>query len=214
RISKSPAAFPKIRGAATTSTNAPAATTRRSTSPRWGRTRKRGRMMTLRIGEANNVRLPIADCRLPIDPTRSTARSSIGNRQSAIGSRSAFTLVELILILAVIAITAALVLPRLSGFFRGRVLDSETRQLLALMHHGQSRAVSAGVPMVLWIDEKQSTYGLEEEPGYSDKDPDAVEFTLDKDLQFEIQKPDAGTAPRPAPTTTSGPRADLPSIRF
>jgi len=127
----------------------------------------------------------------------------------------AFTLVELILILAVIALASAIVLPRLAQFFRGRALDSETRQILALMHHGQSRAVSAGVPMVLWIDEKQSAYGLEEEPGYTDKDPDAVEFTLDQQLKFELPQNESPAAMPPATTAAStGPRAELPSIRF
>jgi type II secretory pathway pseudopilin PulG len=161
------------------------------------------------------MRLPIANFRLPIDRALRQRRLPIGNRQSAIGNSAAFTLIELILILAVLAITASLIVPRLAEFFRGRTLDSETRQILALMHHGQSRAVSAGVPMVLWLDEAEKTYGLEEEPGYSDKDPDALEFRLDQELQFEIQKPDATAAhPLPATGTSSGPRAGLPSIRF
>jgi len=126
---------------------------------------------------------------------------------------SAFTLIELILIMAVIVVSAALIVPRLANFFRGRTLDSEARQILALMHHGQSRAVSAGVPMVLWLDPKAQTYGLEEEPGYTDKDPDAVDFTLDKDLQFEIPAGDP-MANAVAVTQTTGPHAGQPQIRF
>jgi type II secretion system protein H len=126
-----------------------------------------------------------------------------------------FTLIELILILAVLAITAALIIPRLGQFFRGRVLDSETRQLVALMHHGQNRAVSAGVPMVLWLDDKKGAYGLEEEPGYSDKDPDAAEFALDQELQLEVETPDSAlVAARSTRPVDSGPRAGLPQIRF
>jgi len=128
--------------------------------------------------------------------------------------RRAFTLIELILIMALLAIAMSLIVPRLADFFRGRTLDSETRQILALMHHGQSRAVSAGVPMVLWIDREKSTYGLEEEPGYSDKDADAVEFTLEKDLQFEIPEDELKTASPAVQPAVKGPRAELPGIRF
>ena len=31
------------------------------------------------------------------------------------------------------------------------------------MHAGQSRAVSEGMPMVLWVDEKKGAYGLSAE---------------------------------------------------
>src|SRR5438045_1985721 len=75
--------------------------------------------------------------------------------------RGAFTLIEMILIMALLVIAISFLTPKLSGFFRGRTLDSEARQLMALMHNGQSRAVSRGVPMVLWFDSKAESYGLE-----------------------------------------------------
>ena len=48
----------------------------------------------------------------------------------------------------------------MSNFIRARAVDSEARRLFALMHAGQSRAVSEGLPMMLWVDEKQGAYGL------------------------------------------------------
>jgi prepilin-type N-terminal cleavage/methylation domain-containing protein len=129
--------------------------------------------------------------------------------------RRAFTLIELILVMALLAIAISLIVPRLANFFRGRTIDAETRQLLALMHHGQSRAVSAGVPMVLWIDDKQSTYGLKEEPGYTEQDRDAVEFTLEKELQFEIPDPGPSLSAAPlASTLSSGNQGSQSQIRF
>src|ERR1039457_2497882 len=68
----------------------------------------------------------------------------------------AFTLVELILVLALLVIVTSLVAPAMSNFIRGRALDSEARRLFALMHAGQSRAVSEGLPVLLWVDEKQN----------------------------------------------------------
>ena len=72
----------------------------------------------------------------------------------------AFTLIELILVLALLVIITSLAAPAMANFIRGRALDSEARRLFALMHAGQSRAVSEGMPMVLWVDEKQGAYGL------------------------------------------------------
>src|SRR5262245_49481037 len=66
-------------------------------------------------------------CWMFSQPLRPSTRRSAGRSRSA-----GFTLIELILILAVLAITASLIVPRLAEFFRGRTLDSETRQILAL----------------------------------------------------------------------------------
>ena len=58
------------------------------------------------------------------------------------GHSPAFTLVELLLVLALLVVITSLVAPAMSNFIRGRALDSEARRLFALMHAGQSRAVS------------------------------------------------------------------------
>ena len=99
---------------------------------------------------------------------------------------AAFTLIELVLVMAVVVIAIAITAPKLANFFRGRTLDSEARRLLALTHAGQSRAVSEGIPMRLWVDAEQKTYGLEEETGWDERDPKAIDFTMDHDLQVEI----------------------------
>ncbi|HEX4265090.1 MAG TPA: GspH/FimT family pseudopilin [Verrucomicrobiae bacterium] len=130
-------------------------------------------------------------------------------------SSSGFTLIEMILVLALLVIAVSFVAPHLSGFFRGRTLNSEAKQIVALMHEGQSRAVSGGVPMVLWFDAKEQKYGLEEEPGYNDKDPDAVEFKLNENLQIEIPDDDPSTTVSADTTTsTDSARAGLPQISF
>ncbi|HEX4643983.1 MAG TPA: prepilin-type N-terminal cleavage/methylation domain-containing protein, partial [Verrucomicrobiae bacterium] len=87
--------------------------------------------------------------------------------------RRAFTLIELILVMAVLTIAVALVTPILSRFFGGRSVDSEVSRFVALTRYGQSRAVSEGVPMMLWIDVRNGSYGLKQETGYTDNDPKA-----------------------------------------
>jgi type II secretion system protein H len=100
---------------------------------------------------------------------------------------AAFTLVELILVMALLTIVISVGAPSLARFFRGRSLDSEAHRFLSLTHYGQSRAVSEGVPMILWIDAQQGLYGLRAETGYVDEDRKAVEFSLDDKLQLEVE---------------------------
>jgi len=109
-----------------------------------------------------------------------TGRPSTGRRSGA------FTLVELILVMAILTVTISLVVPSLSRFFAGRSLDSEVQRLLALTRYGQSRAVSEGVPMMLWLDPQAGAYGLEQEAGYSDKDAKAEDFALARDIKLDV----------------------------
>src|SRR5208282_6519349 len=95
----------------------------------------------------------------------------------------ALTLVELLLVLALLVIITSMVAPAMSNFIRARALDSEARRLFALMHAGQSRAVSEGLPMMLWVDEKQGAYGLTAETPPSGGDPKAENLTVDENVQ-------------------------------
>ncbi len=142
-------------------------------------------------------------------------------------ARRAFTLIELILVMALLTIVISLTAPRLSRFFHGRTLDSEARRLLALTRSGQSRAVSEGVPMDLWVDTRQGTFGLEAEPSYDTSDSKAVDFTLDGGMQLEVVNKTVVAPvktmntmnPGQKDSTASAPRvnlvhANLPTIRF
>jgi len=141
-------------------------------------------------------------------------------------ARRGFTLIELILVMALLTIVISLTAPKLSRFFHGRTLDSEARRLLALTRSGQSRAVSEGMPMDLWVDAQQGAFGLQAEASYDTSDPKAVDFTLDSGLQLEVVNK---TVAAPVNTVTmnraqrastaSVPRvnlvhANLPTIRF
>ena len=100
----------------------------------------------------------------------------------------AFTLVELILVMALLVIVTAIIMPQFSRFFGARSVDSEAKKFMALMHYGQTRAVSDGVPMMLWIDSARNAYGLEREPGYVDRDPLAVENPLADGLKIDTAR--------------------------
>jgi len=117
----------------------------------------------------------------------------------------AFTLIELILVLALLVVITSLAAPAMANFIRGRALDSEARRLNALMHAGQSRAVSEGMPMVLWVDEKQGEYGFEAETTGKTGDSKAERLTLDPTLQIAVLNLGKTT-----PTKFN----NLPAIRF
>ena len=130
-----------------------------------------------------------------------------------------FTLVELLLVMTIMVAGIAIAAPTLAGFFRGRTLDSEARRLLALTHSGQSRAISEGIPTRLWLDTAQHTYGLQQDPGWSDTDPKAQEFSFDQELQIDVvhqDKPQSVSSRSRMPPSLqakANPR-NLPEIRF
>ena len=128
--------------------------------------------------------------------TSATGRSNV--------SLHGFTLIELCLVLALLATAAALIAPALSRFMRGRTLDAEARRLLSLTRAAQSRAVSEGLPVLLWFDAAQAAYGTEEETPPQSTDPKALQFTLNDRVQLTV--PDA------APAVTE--KRHLPAIRF
>ncbi len=119
---------------------------------------------------------------------------------------SAFTLIELVLVMALLVVAVSIVAPRMSGFIRGQALGSEARRLEALMHAGQARAVSEGMPMVVWFDGKQNECGLEEETPPKGGDPQAETVDVSEYVQIAV-----GSAASPSGTTTFH---NLPAIRF
>lgn len=98
----------------------------------------------------------------------------------------AFTLIELIIIMAMLVIIVGVTFPMLKGFFMGRTLESEARRFLTLTRQAQSRAVGEGIPMVLWINPKKGMYGLEAQEGFLDRDTKSVECTVDDKLDIEV----------------------------
>ena len=120
-------------------------------------------------------------------------------------TRRAFTLIEMIFVLALLVIITSIAVPHMAGFIRGRALDSEARRVMAAMHVAQSRAVSEGMPMVLWVDEKGGAYGFETETSGQNGDPKAEKLTMDATLGIAVV-----SAANATPITFK----NLPAIRF
>ena len=103
--------------------------------------------------------------------------------------------------------------PTLKSFFRGRTLDSEARRFLSLTRYAQSRAVSEGLPMLVWVDAQEGSYGLQVQTGYVDLDRKAVEYQIDRDLSVEVSAPPVGL-PLSQQKRTALQLGNLPAIRI
>ncbi len=99
-----------------------------------------------------------------------------------------FTLVELILVMALLAVVAAFSAPSLARSLRQRNLDGEAARLLAVAEYGRDEAVSQGVPMTVWIDPKAQRFGVEPKTGYDGDASRARTFDLNADIHFEIDR--------------------------
>jgi len=162
--------------------------------------------MTLATGQSNEfAESKTASFSVASLHRKGAAGDSTVQRCNGATLRHAFTLIELILVLALLVIVTSLAAPAMANFIRGRALDSESRRLAALMHAGQSRAVSEGMPMVLWIDEKQGAYGLQAETTGQTGDPKAENLSVDSTLQLAVLNTGLG-----APPTFN----NLPAVRF
>src|SRR5947208_13810481 len=135
------------------------------------------------------------------------------NKRYEMSHGRAFTLIGLVLVMTMLLIVFSVALPSLKGFFRGRTLDSEARRFLSLTRYAQSRAVSEGVPMVLWIDPRRGAYGLQQQAGYTDGDSNAVRFALSEELRLEVQTPVNAMQSGPLSQAVPG-MGYVPMIRF
>jgi len=116
--------------------------------------------------------------------------------------------------MALLVIVIAVSAPSLSRFMRGRTLDSEARRFVSLTRYGQSRAVSEGVPVVLWINTRQGSYGLRQEAGYFEQDAKAVDFLLGKDLRLEVAGLPAQLGPLAQARASRQTDPNSPMLRF
>ncbi len=130
---------------------------------------------------------------------------------------TAFTLIELILVMAMLVILMAVMAPSLGNFFRGRSVDGEVRRLSSLIRYGRERAISEGTPMILWIDPQQRAYGLTEDSTYAAQDGRAVAYPLSRDVVVEVDAARVNSAPMPTslPMVSGfGPGRAAYAIRF
>jgi type II secretion system protein H len=106
----------------------------------------------------------------------------------------AFTLVELVLVMALLCVILGLAAPSLSRSMHQRNLAQEATRLLAVTEYARDEAVSQGAPMVVWIDADTGHFGAKAMPGYEDSGARSKEFTLLDGLHFDTQGTSVGSA--------------------
>ncbi|HEV7867610.1 MAG TPA: GspH/FimT family pseudopilin [Chthoniobacteraceae bacterium] len=99
---------------------------------------------------------------------------------------SAFTLVELILVMALLAVIFAFSAPALGRSMRDRHLKDEAVRLVALTEYARNEAVSQGVPMVVWADPEARRFGVEPKAGFAGAEARRREYALSSNLRVEI----------------------------
>ena len=97
-----------------------------------------------------------------------------------------FTLVELIVVMALLAIAAALSAPVLSHSIRARNLGGEAARFIAATEYGRDEAVSQGVPMTVWIDPATQRFGVAAKAGFDGVESRSREFAVHADIHFEM----------------------------
>ena len=97
--------------------------------------------------------------------------------------------------MALLSIVIAIGAPRLAKFFHGQTVQEEGQRLLALTRYGQSRAASEGLPMILWMNPANGTYGLRVQDGFSAGGTTApagtgrdVSYKLGDGLRFQFEQ--------------------------
>lgn len=70
------------------------------------------------------------------------------------------TLIELILVMALLSVVLAYSTPALSNFFKGRRALEEARRMLSLTRLAHSEAISRSEPMEVWFNLEHKLYGM------------------------------------------------------
>ena len=130
------------------------------------------------------------------------------------GKARAFTLVELILVMTIMLIMMGIVLPSFKGFFRADTVENEERRFVSLTRYAQSRAIVEGLPVELWMNPREGSYGMRALSGYAETEANPRTFTLDSTLQLAYSTPPSVLVRSNYWTQASGMSGTVARIRF
>ncbi len=93
------------------------------------------------------------------------AANGLGNRETHIANRrppncSAFTLIELMVVMVLIGIMTAMILPEMKGTYEDALLRSTSRELVSVCGLASSHAVSVNQALLLRLDHKTGHYSI------------------------------------------------------
>src|SRR2546423_13151942 len=87
-----------------------------------------------------------------------------------------FTLIELMVVLALIGIMTALIIPQMKGTYQDAVLRSTGRQLVDVLSLAGSRAITLSQPMRVHIEPRKSHYFVQKGGPARQKSTAEVDF--------------------------------------
>lgn len=98
----------------------------------------------------------------------------------------AYTLIELVLVLIVLALITSMTVPKLQGWSEGSRLHDVTHQFLAATHYARSQAISTGSTLSLTIS--NNSYNLTDAQGdtlpgefaYASRIPDSFSIRIEQ----------------------------------
>ena len=161
-------------------------------------------------------------------PTSNNAQfaNSVDVRRSGFGvrcsqKRRAFTLIELVIVVVIVGIAAAVIVPEMKGGYQDALLRSTSRELVNVFNIASSRAVSLNQLHRVRIEAGTGRYVIERRTretlnGDEYKPLDDVseaEGTVDKRILVRVHNLDDSPAAAPA-SENSEARADIDSISF
>jgi prepilin-type N-terminal cleavage/methylation domain-containing protein len=105
---------------------------------------------------------------------------------SRIGNRRAFTLVEMLVVLAIMAMIMAISVPFTSGFGKGLKIKTAARAIVGIMRVARSNAVTFRKNYSVVFDVKKGRYWIEDDAGrvYEKK------YYLPSSVRFEVKGDD------------------------
>ena len=114
------------------------------------------------------MRLPIADSRLPIAPKALRRRGfSILNRQSAIGN-SAFTLIEIMVVVGIIGLVAAMGLPSLLKALQKEGMRKAVSDVQDVFFSAREQAIIYNKTVAVTFVPKERKFGVDGSTGSGD----------------------------------------------
>ncbi len=136
--------------------------------------------------------------------------------------RSAFTLIELMIVITLIGIVSAVILPEMKGGFEDALLRSTSRDLVNAFSIASSRAVSLNQLHRVRLDTKTGRYVIEKrtrETANGDQfsplnDVSEAEGKLDTRISIQMRNLDDSQTTAPAPVDNGEPKPAMDSISF
>jgi type II secretion system protein H len=129
--------------------------------------------------------------------TRTSATGEMRLENSNLKPLRAFTLIEMVVVLVLIAIMAAMIIPEMKGTFDDALLRSTGRDLINVFNLASSRAISLDQSCRVKLDMQSGRYFVERkvhDGGREDfvplKDVSGAEGKLDPRIAIEISQPD------------------------